>query len=105
MSRQHPLQLGEPCCCVIFGLPSRYALEMLNDWVEGAVGVVLRAAKRDPGKALALHFRAQRANESRLANSWFTTDQDDLSALLVATLVPNTAQQSYLFIAPNEQRC
>ena len=77
----------------VFGLPAERALHMLDDGIEGTVGVIRRAAKRDAREARLAHVIPQALDQRRFANAGFTTEQHDLAQAVLA-LFPAAQQQA-----------
>ena len=86
------LKLGEPVCGFVMGGEVRCPLQLRDDRMERAVGVVGRAEMADRDVRLVRQLLAEGAQQPRLANARLARDQDHLA---VAVLGPAPALQQH----------
>ena len=96
------LEFGEPVCGFVMGGEARRPLQLRDDRVERAVGVVGRTEMTDCDVRLVRQLFAKGAQQPRLANARLTRDQDHLA---VAVLGPAPAlEQHGQFVLTSDQR-
>ena len=97
------LELGEPVCGFVMGGEARRPLELRDDRVERAVGVIGGAKMADCDVRLVRQLLAKGVQQPRLANARFARDQDDL-AISVLGPVPALQQHSQLVVTSDQRR-
>jgi hypothetical protein len=97
------LQLRERNLAIVAGRHAGRSLQLNDDRVERAVGMIGRALIEQADVGLASQPCDQLAHDPRLADPGLAPDQDHL-AFAVPSLLPPAQQQRDLFLAPDQRR-
>ena len=101
--RKHGLKLVELRRGVIVPFEPRGALELADDRMERAVGVMGRAEVAQAEVLLAGNSLEQRRAQARLSDAGLAREQDD-ATLAALRLFPTSQQQLQLFVAAQQRR-
>ena len=83
-------------------MPVQHPLEVLNDRVEGTVGVIRGTAQGQPWRAWVHHGRGEDVHQAGLANARLATQQHHLPVPVLA-LGPALPEQAHLYFTAHQR--